>query len=125
MALEHGGFVWNDTDLGKLTWSGTFLYRPGPFISQFCWEYKSKGGIEPAISENMNGRDISLDIGVNGQKTRKWTLREWGFGVEGGESWESVNTVSMKGRTFLEQLSASLRHKALRSDGWLGGKFCS
>jgi len=23
VALEHEGFVWNDTDLGKRTWSGT------------------------------------------------------------------------------------------------------
>ena len=41
--LENGGFVWNDTDLGKLTWSDTCLYRPGPFISQACWEYNSSG----------------------------------------------------------------------------------
>jgi len=89
---------------------------------QVKWD---KFGIEPATSENMNGRDISIHIGVNGQKTRKWILSEWGFGMEEGERWEFVNTGSIKGRTFLEQLSVSLLHKVFRLEGWLGGKFCS
>jgi hypothetical protein len=41
--VEHGGVVWNETDLGKLTWSGTCLDRPGSFFSQICWEYRSIG----------------------------------------------------------------------------------
>jgi hypothetical protein len=72
----------------------------------------------------MNGRDSSLDKGINGEKTRKWILSQWGAGVKGGERWEFVNTVSIKDRTFLEQLSASLPHNAFRLNGWLGGKFC-
>jgi hypothetical protein len=85
------------------------------------WE---KGGSKPAPSENMKGRDNSQDTGINGRKTRKWILSQWGAGVKGGERREFVNTVSIKDRTFLEQLSASLPHKAFQLDGWLGEKFC-
>jgi len=65
---------------------------------QVNWD---KGGIEPAPSENMNGRHNLLDVGINGRKTRKWILSQKGGWVEGGERWEFVNTVSIQGRTFL------------------------
>ena len=98
-----------------------FVHQSDLLGKQVKWD---KGGIEPATSENMNGGDNSLEIEVNGHNTRKWILSKWGFGVEGAERWEFVNTVSIKGRTFLEQLSDSLPQKAFRLDGWLGGKFC-
>jgi len=41
--VDRGGVAWNDTDLGKRTWRGTCLSRPGSFISQICREYRSIG----------------------------------------------------------------------------------
>jgi hypothetical protein len=48
---------------------------------QVNWD---KGGTEPAVSENMNGRDSSLDIGINGRKARKWILSQMGSWGGGG-----------------------------------------
>jgi hypothetical protein len=39
------------------------------------------------------------------------SMGSWG---EGGERWEFVNTVYIQGGTFVEQLSASVPHKAFR-----------
>jgi hypothetical protein len=65
----------------------------------------------------MNGRDSSLDIGINGRKTKKWILSQWGAGVEGGERSEFVNTIPHKAEYFLSNCQ-------LRLDGWLGRRFC-